>query len=158
MQFVAGLLQTKEYATAVVQLGHRRAPMEEIDRRVSLRLARQQILTRADPPQLWAVVDEGALRRPIGGPGVIRGQIEALIEATKMPNVRLQVIPFQAGGHAAAGGSFTILRFPDQGTLIGRAIEQGVELFRAFDFLDASGNLLVLFSDGQRRESGLRGQ
>ena len=114
VQFVPGLLQTKEYATAVVQLGHRRAPMEEIDRRVSLRLARQQILTRADPPQLWAVVDEGALRRPIGGPGVIRGQIEALIEATKLPNVRLQVIPFQAGGHAAAGGSFTILRFPDQ--------------------------------------------
>ncbi len=99
---------------AVVQLGHRRAPMEEIDRRVSLRLARQQILTRTDPPQLWAVVDEGALRRPIGGPGVIRGQIEALIEATKLPNVRLQVIPFHAGGHAAAGGSFTILRFPDQ--------------------------------------------
>src|SRR5690349_8305909 len=94
VQFVPGLLQTKEYATAVVQLGHRRAPIEEVDRRVSLRLARQQILTRTDPPQLWAVVDEGALRRPIGGPGVIRGQIEALIEATKLPNVRLQVIPF----------------------------------------------------------------
>jgi hypothetical protein len=114
VQFVPGLLQTKEYARAVVQLGHRRAPAEEIERRVALRIARQQVLTRADPPQFWAVVDEGALRRPIGGPGVIRGQIEALIEATKLPNVRLQIIPFHAGGHAAAGGAFTILRFPDQ--------------------------------------------
>ena len=60
------------------------------------------------------MVDEAALRRPIGGPEVMRGQLEALIEATKLPNVRLQVIPFDAGGHAAAGGAFTILRFPDQ--------------------------------------------
>jgi hypothetical protein len=114
VQFVPGLLQTRDYARAVVQLGHRRSPAEEIERRVGLRMARQQLLTRTDPPQVWAVVDEAALRRPIGGPAIIRGQIEALIEATKLPNVRLQVIPFHAGGHAAAGGAFTILRFPDQ--------------------------------------------
>jgi hypothetical protein len=114
VQFVPGLLQTKEYARAVVLLGHGRAPTEDVERRVSLRMARQQLLTRPDPAQLWAVVDEAALRRPIGGYDVMRAQIEALIEATKLPNVRLQVIPFLAGGHAAAGGAFSILRFPDQ--------------------------------------------
>ena len=74
----------------------------------------QAVLTRPDPPQLWAVIDEAVLRRPIGGPAVMRAQIEALMEASSLPNVRLQVIPFLAGGHAAAGGAFTILRFPDQ--------------------------------------------
>jgi hypothetical protein len=112
VQFVPGLLQTKEYASAVVRLGHGHA--EEIGRRVDVRMARQQVLSRPDAPRLWAVVDEAALRRPVGGPQVLRAQIEALIEATKLPTVRLQVIPFHSGGHAAAGGSFTILRFPDE--------------------------------------------
>jgi hypothetical protein len=77
-------------------------------------MKRQQVLAREDPPQLWVVVDEGALRRPIGGPEVMRAQLRALVDATKLPHVRLQVIPFNAGGHAAAGGSFSILRFPEQ--------------------------------------------
>ncbi|MDG4830877.1 helix-turn-helix transcriptional regulator [Solwaraspora sp. WMMD1047] len=114
VQFVPGLLQTRDYARAVVLLGHGRAPEAEIERRVNLRMARQQVLTRADAPNLWVVVDEALLRRPIGGRSVMRGQIAALLEATKLPNVRLQVIPFQAGGHAAAGGAFTMLRFPEQ--------------------------------------------
>ncbi|MGC4760974.1 helix-turn-helix domain-containing protein [Micromonospora trifolii] len=114
VQFVPGLLQTREYARAVVLLGHGAAGPGEIDRRVSLRMQRQQLLQRQNPPQLWAVVDEAALRRPIGGAAVMRGQLTALIEATKSPHIRLQVIPFAAGGHAAAGGAFTILRFGDQ--------------------------------------------
>ncbi|MGW5559729.1 helix-turn-helix domain-containing protein [Micromonospora sp. NPDC003944] len=114
VQFVPGLLQTREYARAVVLLGHGTAGPGEIDRRVALRMQRQQLLQRENPPQLWAVVDEAALRRPIGGPEVMRGQLTALIEATKSPHIRLQVIPFAAGGHAAAGGAFTILRFGDQ--------------------------------------------
>ncbi|MFC5008534.1 helix-turn-helix domain-containing protein, partial [Dactylosporangium cerinum] len=114
VQFVPGLLQTKEYARAVVLLGHGRAKADEIDRRVELRMARQQVLTRPDAPKLWVVVDEAALRRPIGGIDIMRGQVDALLEANTLPNVRLQVIPFNAGGHAAAGGAFTILRFPDQ--------------------------------------------
>jgi uncharacterized protein DUF5753/helix-turn-helix protein len=113
VQFVPGLLQTRDYARAVISLGHVGASPAEIDRRISLRQARQQVLARANPPQLWAVVDEAALRRPIGGTSVMRAQLEAMIEATRLPNVRLQVIPFHAGGHAAAGGSFTILRFPE---------------------------------------------
>jgi hypothetical protein len=114
VQFVPGLLQTREYARAVVTLDHWRAGSEEIERRVNLRVARQQVLDRPDPPQFWTVVDEAALRRPVGGPEVMRTQIEALIDATGHPNIRIQVIPFHAGGHAGAGGSFTLLRFPEQ--------------------------------------------
>jgi hypothetical protein len=77
-------------------------------------MARKRLLTRPDAPQLWAVVDEAVLRRPIGGTRAMRDQIQALIEASHLPNVRLQVMPFHAGGHAAAGGAFTILRFPDE--------------------------------------------
>ncbi|GIJ26636.1 transcriptional regulator [Micromonospora qiuiae] len=114
VQFVPGLLQTREYARAVVLLGHSGADSVDIDRRVDLRMRRQELLRRPRPPRLWAVVDEAVLRRPIGGPQVMRAQLEALLEATRTPNVRLQVIPFAAGGHAAAGGAFTILRFGDQ--------------------------------------------
>jgi transcriptional regulator with XRE-family HTH domain len=114
VQFIPGLLQTDDYARAVIMIGHGDASTEEIDRRVGLRMARQQLLTRPDPPQLWAVLDEAVLRRPIGGPKVMRAQMEALIEASRLPNVRLQVIPFDAGGHAAMGGGFSILRFPAQ--------------------------------------------
>ncbi|MFI6824103.1 helix-turn-helix domain-containing protein [Micromonospora sp. NPDC050187] len=114
VQFVPGLLQTREYARAVVMLGHGAAGAAEIDRRVGLRMERQRLLDRPDAPHLWAVVDEAVLRRPIGGPEVMRGQIAALVEATKAPNIRLQIVPFDAGGHAAAGGAFTILRFGDQ--------------------------------------------
>jgi Domain of unknown function (DUF5753) len=85
-----------------------------IDRRVELRIARKRVLARPHPPRLWAVIDEAVLRRPIGGREVMRAQIKVLTEACELPHVRLQVIPFDAGGHAAAGGAFTILRFPDQ--------------------------------------------
>jgi len=112
IQFVPGLLQTDAYARAVILLGHGSASTEEISRRADLRMARKQMLNRTDPPRLWAVLDEAVLRRPIGGTAVLREQIESLLEASKLPSVRLQVIPFQSGGHAAAGGAFSILRFP----------------------------------------------
>jgi hypothetical protein len=114
VQFVPGLLQTEGYARAVVELGHGRARPEEIDRRVALRMQRQAILDRSQPAQLWAVVDEAVLRRPIGGTEVMRTQLEALLDATSRPSVRLQIVPFNAGGHSGAGGAFTILRFPDR--------------------------------------------
>jgi Domain of unknown function (DUF5753)/Helix-turn-helix domain len=113
VQFIPGLLQTPEYARAVVLLGHEHASEHELERRVGVRIARQRLLHRTNPPQVWAVVDEAALRRPIGGPAVMRAQIKALIATTELPNVRLQVVPFDVGGHAAAGGAFSILRFPD---------------------------------------------
>jgi hypothetical protein len=115
VQFVPGLLQTEAYARAVVRLGHGTARNDEVERRVRLRMQRQQVLSRPDPPKLWAVVDEAALRRPVGGYQVMRDQLEALVGiVTKAPNVKLQVIPLTSGGHAAAGGSFTILRFPHE--------------------------------------------
>jgi transcriptional regulator with XRE-family HTH domain len=113
VQFVPGLLQTEAYARAVVQIGYGNADDEEINRRVKLRMTRKELLTRPDGPRLWAVIDEAVLRRPIGGVDVLREQIEALIELSATPSVRLQVIPFGAGGHAAAGGAFSILRFAD---------------------------------------------
>jgi hypothetical protein len=113
-QFIPGLLQTDAYMRAVVQGGHLDESSEELGRRVRLRMARQTLLTREHPPRLWAVVDEAALRRPVGGPEVMRGQVERLIEATKLPNVTLQILPFDAGAHPAMLGTFTILRFPDR--------------------------------------------
>jgi transcriptional regulator with XRE-family HTH domain len=114
VQFIPGLVQTPGYARAVIMLGHGDAPDEEIDRRVALRQERQRILDREGAPTLWMVIDEAALRRPIGGPAVMRAQLQALIDAAERPNVQLQLLPFEVGGHAAAGGAFTILRFADR--------------------------------------------
>jgi transcriptional regulator with XRE-family HTH domain len=111
LQFVHGLFQTEDYARAVTRLGHTAAPAEEIERRVSMRLKRQDLLTGPDPPQVWSVIDEGALRRPLGGRSVMHAQLNRLIEVASLRHVTIQVVPFGRGGHAAAGGSFTILRF-----------------------------------------------
>lgn len=113
VQFVPGLLQTADYARAVVLLGQPGAAPEEIERRVSLRMGRQELLTKPGGTRLWAVVDEAALRRPIGGMEVMRAQLAHLIEATKEPNITLQVVPFRSGGHAAEAGAFTVMRFPE---------------------------------------------
>ena len=112
-QFIPGLLQTDDYMRAVVQGAHLDESSEELGRRVRLRMARQQLLTRDHPPRLWAVIDEAAMRRPVGGGEVMRRQLERLIDATKLPNVTLQVLPFGAGAHPAMVGSFSVLRFPD---------------------------------------------
>ena len=111
LQFVHGLFQTEAYARAVTLLGRTAAPEEEIERRVSLRLKRQGLLTSPEPPQVWSVIDEGALRRPVGGRKVMRAQLNRLIEVSQMRHVTFQVVPFERGAHAAAGGSFTVLRF-----------------------------------------------
>jgi transcriptional regulator with XRE-family HTH domain len=113
IQFVPGLLQTEEYARAVTLLGHANAPADEIDRRVRLRMGRQTLLTRPHPSHMWAVLDEAVLRRPVGRPGVMRAQLKYLLEVADRPNVTIQTIPFQFGGHAAAGGPFSILRFAE---------------------------------------------
>jgi DNA-binding XRE family transcriptional regulator len=112
-QFIPGLLQTDDYMRAVMGGALEERP-EDIDRRVELRLARQAALTRPDPPRLWAVVDESALRRPVGGPRVMRAQLERLIESTQLPSVVLQVLPLGAGAHPGMVGAFSVLRFADQ--------------------------------------------
>ncbi|MFB9837132.1 helix-turn-helix domain-containing protein [Actinoallomurus acaciae] len=107
--YIPGLLQSPDYAAAVIALDGFRA--EELDRRVTLRRDRQRRF-RDGALRLWAIIDEAALRRPFGGAEVMRHQLEELVAATKLPNLTLQVTPFAVGGHTAPGG-FSILRFPD---------------------------------------------
>jgi len=111
VQFVPGLLQTEDYARGVIMLGY--SNPKGISRRVDLRMARQAVLDRPDPPSLRMVLDEALLRRPIGGSRVMRAQLEHLVEMSQRPNVTIQVIPFKAGGHAAAGGAFSLLSFAE---------------------------------------------
>lgn len=110
-QFVPGLLQTADYARAVIGLVHGEERDEEIERRVALRMQRQRILTDSHPPAVWLVIDEAALRRPYGGRAVLRDQIQHLVDVSDAPTVTIQVVPYEVGGHAAAGGGFAILRF-----------------------------------------------
>jgi hypothetical protein len=114
VQFVPGLFQTEDYARAVTWLGHHSAAADEIDRRVDLRISRQDLLTRSGPPRVWAIMDEAVLRRPYGGAAVMRAQLRRLVEAAELPHVTLQVIPFASGGHAGASGAFSILRFQER--------------------------------------------
>jgi transcriptional regulator with XRE-family HTH domain len=113
-QLVPGLLQTEDYMRAVIGGAHLAESPEEAERRVALRVSRQRLLERPGAPRLWAVVDEAALRRPVGGPKVMRGQLERLMDAAKLANVTLQILPFDAGAHPAMVGAFSILRFADQ--------------------------------------------
>jgi hypothetical protein len=110
-QLVPGLLQTEDYARAVILLEY--SNPKEINRRTSLRIARQAILSRPEPTSLWAVLDEAALKRPLGGVRVMRAQLQHLIDVAQQPNVTIQILPFAAGGHAAAGGSFSVLNFAE---------------------------------------------
>lgn len=112
VQRVPHLLQTPDYARASIRLAHPDAGAEEIDRRCMLRMTRGRILHRRPAAQLWAVIDEAALRRPVGGLGVMRDQLRHLIEICRLPQVTVQILPFLAGGHAAESGPVTILRLP----------------------------------------------
>jgi transcriptional regulator with XRE-family HTH domain len=112
VQYVPGLLQTPDYARAVLELGHGTALESEIERRVQLRIGRQHILNRSQPAHLWAVIDEGALRRPLGGRAAMLAQLRHLIDACDLNNVTIQVLTFRSGGHAGAG-PVTMLRMPD---------------------------------------------
>jgi Domain of unknown function (DUF5753)/Helix-turn-helix domain len=113
VQFVPGLLQTEDYARAIVTQGMPGTDADEIERRVALRMGRQKLLTRENPPRYWVIMDEAALRRPMGGREVHIAQIERLIDLVGEPNITLQVMPFRYGGHAAEAGAFTIMRFPE---------------------------------------------
>ena len=112
IQFVPGLLQTEAYARALIRQGSA-VSEEEIARRSELRASRQEILRRPDAPQLWVVVDEGALRRPVGSREIVREQLQYLTEMADHPAVTLQILSFSAGAHSAMGGPFSILRFAE---------------------------------------------
>ncbi len=113
VNLVPGLLQTEEYARAVLAAGMVDRPRSDIERQVAVKMERQR-LTRTSPPELWAVLDEAALRRQVGGPEVMRVQLEYLRELGGLRNVRLQVIPFGGGAHPAMGRPFVILAFVEE--------------------------------------------
>jgi transcriptional regulator with XRE-family HTH domain len=110
---VEGLLQTREYAGAVIRSTWPEMPDDEVSRRVTLRSNRQERMSGTGAPRLWVVLDEAALRRPVGGREVLNAQLQYLLEVGAQPNVTIQVLPFDVGGHAALGTSFTHLGFPD---------------------------------------------
>lgn len=111
--YIPGLLQTEEYARAVIQGTLPYASTEEVETRVRARLERQGLLNGDDPPRLWTIMDEAAVRRIVGGHAVMRSQIVRLQQAAALPNVTVQVVPYEAGAHPGMHGAFIMLEFPD---------------------------------------------
>jgi transcriptional regulator with XRE-family HTH domain len=113
-QCVPGLLQIEEYAHSMVRAARPGISTEELSDRVRVRMARQSLLIQEDPLDLWVVLDEAVLVRPVGGPAVMRKQLEHLVTQAELPNVTLQVLPFRVGAHSGMEGSFAILHFPEE--------------------------------------------
>jgi len=109
--YVPGLLQTHDYAAALMHIGFPNETKEDIDRRVALRLKRQDLLAKSEAPAVWAVLDETVLRRPVGGAEVMRAQIDRLNEVLDMPKVRIQILRYSVGAHPGAFGPFHHFRF-----------------------------------------------
>src|SRR5713101_1017473 len=113
--FVPGLLQTEQYARAALQRGTPTGTREEVQRLVEARMSRQAVLTREPPLRLWAIVDEAALHRPVGGTSVMKAQLAHLTQAAELPQITLQALPYAVGGHPGMPGSFVILQYADAG-------------------------------------------
>lgn len=113
-QVVHGLLQTQDYARAVMSAVRRRLSPDEIERLVRLRVARQAVLTREEPLELWLILNEAVIRRPVGGAPVMSGQLKRLLAAAQWPHVTLQILPLSSGAHPALNGPFSILGFPER--------------------------------------------
>ncbi|MEU6528365.1 helix-turn-helix transcriptional regulator [Streptomyces sp. NPDC046928] len=134
---VPGLLQTEEYARAVLSLDALLEGEEQLEERVSARLGRQDRLSATDRPELWVILDEAVLRRPIGGHAVMRRQLGRLLDAAAERHITVQVLPFDQGGHEAMGGSLTLLTLPDgsevaytEGSDYGQLIEEPINVSR----------------------------
>lgn len=108
--YVPGLLQTRAYAEAVHRASEVQCGEREVQHMVDIRMKRQELLERQDPPHIWAVIDEAALRRRVGGPEVMREQLKHLLTMAERSRITVQVLPFDRGAHAAAVGSFAVLR------------------------------------------------
>ncbi|OEU87644.1 XRE family transcriptional regulator [Streptomyces abyssalis] len=109
-QVVHGLLQTEDYARAVLRSA---GPAETLEERVAARMARQRILAGGGSPLIWIILDEGVLHRPVGGPECMRTQLAHLLSCREATSVNVQVLPFAAGAHHGLTGSFTLLTFED---------------------------------------------
>src|SRR5690606_36131231 len=112
-ELVHGLLQTPEYARAVYLAAQPHLPEEERERYIDLRIARQEILTGPHTPDLWFIFNEAVIRRVVGGPKVMRGQLARLLEVGEAPHIRIQVLPYDIGAHAAMDGRFVLLTLPE---------------------------------------------
>lgn len=111
--FIPGLLQTPQYAMAVIDTSMPKVEAAVMESRTQARMNRASVLTKHDPLELWVVMDEAAIRRVVGGPETMGGQLEKLLEMSKLKNVILQILPFDAGAHPGMAGSFTLLDFRD---------------------------------------------
>lgn len=113
-QVVHGLLQTEDYARALIRAAQPRASQDRIEALVAARMARRAIFEGENPPYFWAILDEAVLRRPVGGPPVMAPQLERLLKESESPNVTIQILPFSAGAHAATQGSFILWSYEDR--------------------------------------------
>jgi transcriptional regulator with XRE-family HTH domain len=144
---IPGLLQTEEYARAVLQAANPASSDDEISRLVSARMDRQAILTQDEPPLLWVIIDEVVLTRPVGGGRVMREQVDHLIEASRLPRMVMQVVPVGSGAHPGLAGQFAIASFdgsPDvaylDNALAGQIVERPADVSRVallYDILKA---------------------
>ncbi|MGW2897060.1 helix-turn-helix domain-containing protein [Streptomyces sp. NPDC001212] len=132
---VPGLLQTEAYARAVLSVGRTLNNQEQLEERITARLERQERLSAPGRPELWVILDEAVLRRPVGGQAVMREQLERLLEVASESHVTVQVLPFDQGEHDAMGGSLTVLTMPDEsevayteGAHYGQLIEDSAEV------------------------------
>lgn len=146
--YIPGLLQTRAYAEAVHRASEVQCSEREVQHMVDIRMKRQELLEREEPPHIWSVIDEAALRRKVGGSDVMREQLRHLLAVSQHPHVTVQVLPFSKGAHAAAVGSFAVLRGPTRELdvvyvdLIGGGLfmekRQELERYRlAFEYLSA---------------------
>ncbi|MFI8389836.1 Scr1 family TA system antitoxin-like transcriptional regulator [Streptomyces sp. NPDC085540] len=144
---VPGLLQTESYARALLRISRPRDTDGQIEALVSARLDRQSILGAPAPPLLWCILDEAVIRRPVGGPAVMREQLARVLLLAETPHVVVQVLPFKAGGHPVMGGSLTLLSFErgqdvayTEGSHSGELVETAEEVAEyalAYDLLQA---------------------
>lgn len=111
--FVPGLLQTEDYARAVIRGGFPHATRDEVEQRVDVRMERQAVLRTDTPLKLWSIIDEAALWRQVGGQAVMQAQLRYLMEAPELPQVTFQVIPFDVGAHVGMPGSFVLMQFDE---------------------------------------------
>ncbi|MBG0825179.1 helix-turn-helix domain-containing protein [Planomonospora sp. ID91781] len=108
-----GLLQTEDYARAVIRAGLVLSPPGEVEHRIEIRMARQSVLAGDEPLRLWTVLDEAVIRRLIGGPAVMHAQLKRLLEVMEAPNITIQLLPFATGAHSGTSGAFQIMEFPE---------------------------------------------
>ncbi|MGP3989694.1 DUF5753 domain-containing protein [Streptomyces sp. 3N207] len=135
---VPGLLQTPDYARELFRRAQPGATEERLDDLVAVRMRRQRILEREEPPYYWAILDEAALKRPIGGPPCMVAQLNHLLEVAARPRVTMQVLPFDKGAHPVLGGSLTLHTLPDGASVA------AIESFRSGELVESPKKVLGL--------------